>query len=210
MMRPCRDRSCRVHEQARENHGARHRDHDADDRPLQQGPAHEGGRPIPGRRRARCRAGRPGTPPLDAQQISQRELHADREHEEDDADLGEELEGVQVGDGRTRREGADQDAAEDVPEDKGLPGRPRGRWRRGLRRARRRRDPEKPSRRRPWRADLIAWRRDGPLGRRAGGARARTARERYRAGKAEILLARPLRTRKGRAGRPPRQFCPVM
>jgi hypothetical protein len=27
---------------------------------------------------------------------------------------------------KSRREGADQDAAEDVPEDEGLPGRPRG------------------------------------------------------------------------------------
>jgi hypothetical protein len=60
--------------------------------------------------------------PLHAQQVTQRELDADGEHQEDHADLGEELEAMDVGDGRTWCERADQDSAEDVAEDQRLPG----------------------------------------------------------------------------------------
>ncbi len=58
--------------------------------------------------------------PFHAQEIAERELDADGEHQEDDADLGEQLEGVHVGDGGPGREGADEDAPQDVPEDQRL------------------------------------------------------------------------------------------
>jgi hypothetical protein len=177
-----------IHEQAREDHGARHRHYDADDRPLQQGPAHDGGRPhAEGDGEQNAEGAAENGHALDAQKIAQRELHADREHEEDDADLGEELEGVQVGNGRSRREGADKDAAEDVPEDEGLPGRPRGGGAEDARR-RRRRDPGKTARRRPWRADdsTVAMAHSA-----AAPARARPAIA-HRAGKPkDYSLARP-------------------
>jgi hypothetical protein len=63
--------------------------------------------------------------PLDPQEIAQRELDADREHQQDDADLGEQLEGVDVRHRRARRQRAHQDAAQDVAQDHRLTRQPR-------------------------------------------------------------------------------------
>src|SRR5262249_24738568 len=65
--------------------------------------------------------------PAHAQEIAQRELDADREHEKDHADLGEELERVHVGHGRAGGEAPDEEPADDVPEDERLPREPRER-----------------------------------------------------------------------------------
>ena len=58
--------------------------------------------------------------PLHAHQVLERELDPDREHQQDDSDLREDLEGVDVGDGRARRQRADEDPAHDVAEDERL------------------------------------------------------------------------------------------
>ena len=65
--------------------------------------------------------------PFLPQQVVQGELDADGEHQEDDPDFREELEGVYVGDGGTGREGTDEDAAQDVAKNQRLAGRPRQR-----------------------------------------------------------------------------------
>jgi len=62
-----------------------------------------------------------------AHQVLQRELDPQREHEQDHADLGEQLERVDVGDRRPVRHRADQEAAEDVAEDQRLARQPRER-----------------------------------------------------------------------------------
>ena len=146
-----------VHEQARQHHGAGHRDHDAHDGPLQQWPAQDRGRPDaePDRQQDAERAAEQRHP-LHAQEVTERELDADREHQEDDPDLREQLEGVEIGDRGAGSERADQDTAEDVAQDERLAGdagraphprprrgtRRRGRERRWIRRSRRSLAPE--------------------------------------------------------------------
>ena len=56
----------------------------------------------------------------DLEEVAKGELEPDREHQEDDPDVGEQLERVKVGHRGAGREGADQDAPEDVAEDQGL------------------------------------------------------------------------------------------
>ena len=48
----------------------------------------------------------------------------DREHEEHDADLGEHLEGTQIGERGARRSRAHQQTTDDVAQDERLPGEP--------------------------------------------------------------------------------------
>ena len=55
--------------------------------------------------------------PPNAQEVFNRELEADREHQQDDADLGEQLHGVDVRNTRTGREWADEHARQHVTED---------------------------------------------------------------------------------------------
>ncbi len=114
-----------VQQEARQHHGAGHRDHHPDHRALEQGPAHQArdGHAHRHRERDAERAAEQGDP-LHAQEVVQGELDADREHEQDHADLGEQLEGVQVRDGGPGGERADQDAAQHVAQDQGLAGQP--------------------------------------------------------------------------------------
>ena len=58
--------------------------------------------------------------PADALEIPEGELDADREHQEDDADLREELEAMGVADRRARGERADEEAAEHIAQNEGL------------------------------------------------------------------------------------------
>jgi hypothetical protein len=58
--------------------------------------------------------------PFDFEELRDGELHTDGEHEEDDADLGHQLEGVDVVDAGAGGEGGDDEAGEDVAEDEGL------------------------------------------------------------------------------------------
>ena len=71
----------------------------------------------------------PSGPPSNATprtrgEVAQRELDADAEHQQDHPDLGEQLEGVDVGDGGPRGERADQDPPDHVAEDQRLPRQP--------------------------------------------------------------------------------------
>ena len=116
-----------IEQQPRQHHRARHRDHDADHEPLQRRPAQDH---ADGHRQADVQHGPDRATdqrdPLHPQQVLERELDADREHQEDDADLGEDLEVlVRVGDGRPRRELADGHAAQHVAEHQRLPREPR-------------------------------------------------------------------------------------
>src|SRR6185503_14693589 len=60
--------------------------------------------------------------PLHAKEIAQREFDADREHQQDDADLGEQLERLEIRDRGSRCERADEDPPQDVAQDQGLAG----------------------------------------------------------------------------------------
>src|SRR6202167_2139492 len=107
-----------VGEQARENHGAGDGEGGADDDALDHGPADE---PCATEREAQRkqnaeRAAAEGDP-FHAHQVRDGKFHADREHQQDDADFGENFEGVQVGDLDSGSEGADYDAAQDEAED---------------------------------------------------------------------------------------------
>src|SRR5207249_10166833 len=117
-----------VHEKPHEHHGAGHGDDEADGEPLPGRPAEHapGAGAQRGRQQDAQRSAEQRDPP-DAQQVAQRELDADREQQQDDADLGEQLDGVGVGHGGARRETPDEDAAHDVPEDQGLAREPRQR-----------------------------------------------------------------------------------
>ncbi len=98
-------------------HAERGADRERDDGRPAQLPADAG--------RQRDERGEPGgsageREPLHAQEVGQRQLDAEREHQENDADLGQELEGLDVRDHRPRREGPDQEAGEDVAQDQRL------------------------------------------------------------------------------------------
>jgi len=115
-----------VDEEARHHHRAGHGDHDPDDEPLGGRPAEDDTRAethADGEEDAKRCAQQRDTPHLE--QIAERELETDREHQEDDTDLGEELEGVEVGHRGPRRERADENAAEHVAEDQRLTCEPR-------------------------------------------------------------------------------------
>jgi hypothetical protein len=65
--------------------------------------------------------------PLDPHEIADRELEPDGEHEQHHADLREEVERARIAHGGARREGADEESAEDIAENQGLAQRPRQR-----------------------------------------------------------------------------------
>ena len=65
--------------------------------------------------------------PLDFAQFVERELQSDGEHQEDDADLGDNLEGVGLAYRRTWRERADEDSRQHVAENQRLSQPPRQR-----------------------------------------------------------------------------------
>ena len=92
-----------------------------DDRPLDRAPPESGAGDEP-ERDGQDDAEGPAEDrdPPDAHEILQRELDAEREHQEHDTDLGEELEGVDVRDRRPRRERTHQEPAGDVAEDQRL------------------------------------------------------------------------------------------
>jgi hypothetical protein len=114
-----------VEEQARQHHGARDRDHHPDDEPGQSAPSYEAAR-----RHAHAHAEENAEGaaeeghPLHAEEVPHRELDADREHEEHDADLGEEIEGMRVRDRGAWGERADEQPADHVAEDERLAQRP--------------------------------------------------------------------------------------
>ena len=101
-------------QQAEQHHGARHGKGDAEDEP---------GSPAPALPPAERHGQRDGEEGLGAgagngdaayrQQVLKREMQADAEHQEDDADLGELVGDGLVGD-EARRERADSDAGEEV------------------------------------------------------------------------------------------------
>ena len=110
-----------LHEQPGQHHGARHGDHDPDHEPLEGRPAQRGPRARAepdgeedGERRAQ------ESHPAHAVEIPQRELDPHREHQENDTDLGEELEAVDVAEGGPRRERTDEEPTHDIAEDEGL------------------------------------------------------------------------------------------
>ena len=110
-----------VEEQPGQDHRAGHGHDHPDDRPLDRAPPESGAGDEP-ERDGQDDAEGPAEDrdPPDAHEILQRELDAEREHQEHDTDLGEELEGVDVRDRRPRRERTHQEPAGDVAEDQRL------------------------------------------------------------------------------------------
>src|SRR6185369_8316927 len=98
---------------------------DGDERPgveaLERGPAEQLADqvPEPDQQRALDDGDEPRGLRL-AEELSQAELEPEREHEEDDAELGERMHRVLVGGERERRVRADERAGEEVPEHHGL------------------------------------------------------------------------------------------
>jgi hypothetical protein len=110
-----------VHQQAGHHHRARdgddHAHHDAlDGRPAEQGADGRSERD----REHHAEGGAHHGHPLHAQQVAQGQLDPDREHEQDHADLREQLEPVDLGDGEPGGERAQQETAQHVTEDQRL------------------------------------------------------------------------------------------
>src|SRR6266508_3392787 len=115
-----------IAQESGQHHGAGHGDHHADDGALQGGPAQGGAyeqTEADGQEDAEGRSEEGD--PFDLEERARRELHAHGIHEEDDADFRDDLEGVDVGDGRARREGAAEKATEDIAENEWLARGPR-------------------------------------------------------------------------------------
>src|SRR5262249_40904356 len=110
-----------VQQQTGQHHRARDRDDRAQRNSLSERPA-KGAPDSQGQRDRQHDAERAADEgdPFHAQQVVQRELDADGEHQKHDGDFGELLERVYVGHGRSRRERPDDDAADHVAEDERL------------------------------------------------------------------------------------------
>ena len=104
-----------------QHHRAAHAECGSDDEPLRHRPSqqpsrekrHEDDEDDTGRSAKHRHVPNP-------EQFLERELDADRKHQEDDADIGKDLEGLRMGHLRPRGKGADQDPTEDVPDDEWL------------------------------------------------------------------------------------------
>ena len=114
-----------VEQEPRQHHGAGHRDHDPHRQAGQHAPAqqHAGAGTHADEEEHRQRTSQQRDP-LDPHEVADRELEADGEHEQYHADFREEVEGAGIVHGGARREGADEQAAEDIAQNERLTERP--------------------------------------------------------------------------------------
>ena len=114
-----------IEEQPGQHHRARGGHDHADDRAGDRAPAEQApdGEPD-GRRQDDADRAADERDPLHAHQVLQREFDPEREHQQHDADLREQLERVDVGDRRPGGQGADEKTADDVAENQRLAGEP--------------------------------------------------------------------------------------
>lgn len=103
---------------AQEHDGARHRQRQAEDEPGADGPTPcQGNRGSERRRRRHLHDGARNRDTPDRDQVAEREMHADAEHEQNDADLGQLSRQVRVGD-EAGREWTDGNAGDEIAHDR--------------------------------------------------------------------------------------------